>query len=216
MSRACGPCRTSARALDNASLFVVVVNDAFNYVAVLVSIVVGLTATRVMSGLGEMIQAANRPRIYWVHVLWHITLLFNVMLGWWLLYRWRATVDWTFLLFIWITVGPILLYLAAAILIPGELETTGSPDWRDYYFKNRRGFFFVFGLIAPLDIIDTLLKGWRHFLDQGPSYLPFIAFWTIGCAIAAIWDNERYHKIWAVVVPSVQVIYTIIVLLHLG
>jgi hypothetical protein len=191
-------------------------NDAFNYIAVLVSIVVGLTATRVMSGLGEMIQAANRSRIYWVHVLWHITLLFNVMLGWWLLYRWRTTVDWTFLLFIWITVGPILLYLAAAILIPGELETTGSPDWRDYFFKNRRGFFFVFGLIAPLDIIDTLLKGWQHFLDQGPSYLPFIAFWTIGCAIAAIWDNERYHKIWAVLVPSVQVIYTIIALLHLG
>jgi len=71
-------------------------NDAFNYVAVLVSIIVGLTATRVMSGLGEVIQAANRPRIYWVHVLWHITLLFNVMLGWWLLYRWRLTSDWTF------------------------------------------------------------------------------------------------------------------------
>ena len=191
-------------------------NDAFNYVAVLVSIVVGLTATRVMSGLGEMIQAANRPRIYWVHVLWHITLLFNVMLNWWLLYRWRATIDWTFLLFIWITVAPILLYLAAAILIPGELETTGSPDWRDYYFKNRRGFFFAFGLIAPLDIIDTLLKGWQHFLDQGPSYLPFIAFWTIGCAIAAISANERYHKIWAVLYPSAQAIYTIIVLLHLG
>jgi hypothetical protein len=191
-------------------------NDAFNYVAVLVSIVVGLTATRVMSGLGEMIQAANRPRIYWVHILWHITLLFQVMLNWWLLYRWRATPEWTFLLFIWITVAPIILYLAAAILIPGELETTGSPDWRDYYYKNRRGFFFAIGSIAPLDIIDTLLKGWRHFLDQGPTYLPFIAFWTIGCAIAAICDNERYHKIWAILFPSVQVIYTLILLLHLS
>jgi hypothetical protein len=141
--------------------------DAFNYVAVLVSIVVGLTVTRVLSGLSEMIQAANRPRIYRVHVLWHITLLFNVMLGWWLLYRWRATVDRTFLLFLWITIAPTLQYLGAAILVPGELETTGSPDWRDYYFKNRRGFFFAFGSIAPLDIIDTLFKGWPHFLAQG-------------------------------------------------
>ena len=166
----------SSRAFADVSLFISAMNDAFNYVAVLVSIVVGLTATRVMSGLSEMIQAANRPRIYWVHVLWHITLLFNVMVGWWLLYRWRATADWTFFLFIWITIAPILQYLAAAILVPGELETTGSPDWRDYYFKNRRGFFFVFGLIAPLDIIDTLLKGWPHFLAQGPMYLVFIAF----------------------------------------
>jgi hypothetical protein len=191
-------------------------NDAFNYVAVLVSIIVGLSATRVMSGLGEVIQAANRPRIYWVHVLWHITLLFNVMLGWWLLYRWRLTSDWTFFLFMWITIAPILTYLAAAILIPGELETTGSPDWRDYYYKNRRGFFFAFGAIAPLDIIDTLLKGWQHFLAQGPSYLPFIAFWTIGCLVAAISRNELYHKTWAVVLPSGQVIYMAINLLRLG
>jgi len=191
-------------------------NDAFNYVAVLVSIIVGLSATRVMSGLGEVIQAANRPRIYWVHVLWHITLLFNVMLGWWLLYRWRLTSDWTFFLFMWITIAPILTYLAAAILIPGELETTDSPDWRDYYYKNRRGFFFAFGAIAPLDIIDTLLKGRQHFLAQGPSYLPFIAFWTIGCLVAATSRNELYHKTWAVVLPSGQVIYMAINLLRLG
>jgi len=192
------------------------VNDAFNYIAVLVSIIVGLTATRVMSGLGEVIQAANRPRIYWVHVLWHLTLLYNVMLGWWLLYRWRVTTDWTFFLFMWITIAPILTYLAAAILIPGELETTGSPDWRDYYFKNRRGFFLAFGAIAPLDIIDTLLKGWQHFLAQGPFYLPFITFWAIGCLVAAITRNERYHKTCAIVFPSVQIVYMAVNLLHLG
>jgi hypothetical protein len=191
-------------------------NDAFNYVAVLVSIVVALAATRVMSGLGEMIQAANRPRIYWVHVLWHITLVFDIMVSWWLLYRWRAATDWTFLLFIWITIPAIILYLASAILFPGELETTGSPTWRDYYYKNRPGFFFVFGAIAPLDVIDTLLKGWQHFIAQGLFYLPFGSFWTIGCLIAAITGSERYHKIWAIFFPSVQAIFTTIALLHLG
>lgn len=191
-------------------------NDAFNYVSVLVSIIVGLTATRVMGGLGEVIQAANRPRIYWVHVLWHVTLLFNVMLGWWLLYRWRVTTDWTFFLFIWITLAPVLNYLAAAILIPGELETTGSPDWRDYYFKNHRGFFITFGAIWPLDIVDTMLKGWRHFLDQGSFYLPLIGFSTIGCLVAALSRNERYHKTWAIIFPSGQMIYMAVNLLHLG
>ncbi|MDQ3545467.1 MAG: hypothetical protein M3429_02950 [Verrucomicrobiota bacterium] len=47
-------------------------NDAFNYVAVLVSIVTGLAATNLMSGLSAMLQVANRPRVYWVHVLWII------------------------------------------------------------------------------------------------------------------------------------------------
>ena len=190
-------------------------NDAFNYIAVLVSIVIGLTVTRVLSGLSEMIQAANRPRIYWVHVLWHITLLFNTMVAWWLLYRWRGLADWTLFLFIWVMIGPVLQYLAAAVLVPGELESTGSPDWRDYYYKNRRGFFIAFGLIAPLDIADTLLKGWQHFLAQGPHYLVFIGFWAIGCLIAALTSNERFHKSWAVAFISGQVIFTIINLLHL-
>ncbi len=76
-------------------------NDAFNYVAVLVSIVTGLAATNLMSGLSEMIQVANRPRVYWVHVLWIITLFMDLMLYWWVLYRWRVETDWTFFLFLW-------------------------------------------------------------------------------------------------------------------
>ena len=191
-------------------------SDAFNYVAVLVSIVIGLTVTRVMSGLGEMIQAANRSRVYWVHVLWHGTLGLQVLVSWWLLYRWHTAPEWNFLLFVWITTPSIMLYLAAAILIPGELETTGSENWRDYYFRNCRGFFLILFAIAPQDIVDTLLKGWKHFLDQGPLYVPFLTFWAAGMLVAAITRNETYHKVWAILFPSVQAIYTAIILLHLG
>jgi hypothetical protein len=84
------------------------VSNGFDYVAVLVSIISGLALTR-LSGLSEMIQSANRARIYGIHVVW-MTLVLEVMLSWWVLYR-----------------------------------------WRDYYYKNRRGFFFIFGAIAPLD-----------------------------------------------------------------
>ncbi len=160
-------------------------NDAFNYVAVLVSIVTGLAATNLMSGLSEMIQVANRPRIYWVHVLWIIILFMELMLYWWVLYRWRVAENWTFFLFIWVTFPGILVYLASAILFPGELEKTGSPNWRDYYYKNRRSFFFIFGAIAPLDIIDTLLKGLPHFRAQGPLYLPLIFCWGWAVSLPA-------------------------------
>ena len=191
-------------------------NDAFNYVAVLVSIVTGLAATRLMSGLSEMIQVANRSRVYWIHVVWIINLFVELMLYWWVLYRWHTAPVWTFFLFIWVTIPGILVYLASAILFPGELETTGSPTWRDYYYKNRRGFFFIFGAIAPLDIIDTLLKGWQHFVDQGPLYIPFILLWGVGCLIAGITGSPRYHSIWALLFPTLVWAYTVKVLLQLG
>lgn len=191
-------------------------NDGFNYVAVLVSIVSGLALTRLMSALSEMIQAANRSRIYWVHVAWILTLVLEVMLSWWVMYRWHTAPNWNFFLFVWVTVPPILLYLASAILFPGELETTGSLTWRDYYYKNRRGFFFIFGVIAPLDVVDTLLKGWQHFLDQGPLYLPFVGVWTIGCLANATTRNPKVHATFAIVFPAMIIFYITIVLLRLG
>lgn len=191
-------------------------NDGFNYVAVLVSIVSGLALTRLMSALSEMIQKANRSTIYWIHVTWILTLVLEVMLSWWVLYRWHTAPGWTFFLFVWVTIPPILLYLCSAILFPGDLETTGSPSWRDYYYKNRRGFFFILGIIAPLDIVDTLLKGWHHFIEQGPLYLPFIAMWGFGCLIAGLTKNEKYHAAWAIAFPTLIIFYTSRVLLTLG
>jgi len=51
------------------------------------------------------------------------------------------------------------------VIAPGELAETGAANWRDYYYANRRGFFFIIVPIWPLDIIDTLLKGKQHFID---------------------------------------------------
>ncbi len=191
-------------------------NDAFNYIAVLVSIVSGLALTRLMSALSEMIQSANRSRIYWIHVTWILTLVLEVMLSWWVLYRWHSQTNWTFFLFVWVMIPPTMLYLASAILYPGELEATGSPTWRDYYYKNRRGFFFILGTIAPLDVIDTLLKGWPHFLEQGALYLPFIAVWTLGFLAAGISKNPKLHAAVAIIFPAMIVSYITVVLLRLG
>ena len=138
------------------------------------------------------------------------------MLYWWVLYRWRTAPVWTFYLFVWVTIRAILFYLGSAVLFPGELETTGSPTWKDYYYKNRRGFFFIFGAMAPLDIIDTLLKGRQHFLDLGPLYLAFIAVWGIGSFTAGTTRNETYHAIWCILFPAVMLFFTTWQLLKLG
>ncbi|HJT80399.1 MAG TPA: hypothetical protein VJ719_04300 [Chthoniobacterales bacterium] len=191
-------------------------NEAFNYVAVLVSIIIGLGVTRVLTGVSDAIQVGNRPRIYWVHTVWMVNLLIGLMLFWWVLYRWNTAPQWTFFIFLWVNVAPILMYLASGVLCPGELEKTGSPDWRDYYYRNRRGFFFVFGSIWPLDVVDTLLKGQQHFIAQGGMYLPTIVLWTLGNFAAGLTKNERYHKIWVVLFPVSQIAYVTVQLLSLG
>ena len=192
------------------------VNDAFNYVAVLVSIVVGLAVTRVLSQISEVIQAGNRPQTYWIHTVWLVNAFSMLMLNWWVFYRWHTTPEWTFYLFVWVTLAPTLFYLASSVIAPGELAQTGSANWRDYYYDNRRGFFFILASIWPLDIIDTLLKGKQHFIDQGPLYLPTMIAWCLGCVVAGITKNERYHGFLVIFFPLYQIFYTTIVLLKLG
>jgi hypothetical protein len=192
------------------------VEDSFNYVAVLISIVIGLGVTRVLTGLSDAIQAGNRPRTYWVHTLWMINLFNQLMLSWWVFYRWRSAPQWTFFLFLWVMVAPTLIYLSSGILCPGELEPTGSVTWQEYYYANRRGFFLIFAAIWPLDVIDTLLKGKAHFLDQGPLYVPTILAWCAGSLIAAITRSQRYHAFWAIFYLLYQMFYATMVLLKLG
>jgi hypothetical protein len=63
---------------------------------------------------------------------------------------------------------------------------------------NHRAFFILMALFAPVDRIDTLLKGVPHFLAQGPQYIVGLVLYTTGLTIAAITCNERYHQFYAV------------------
>lgn len=191
-------------------------NDAFNYVAVLVSIVVGLAVTRVLSQISEVIQAGSRQKTYWIHTVWLINAFSMLMLNWWVFYRWRTAPEWTFFLFVWVTLAPTLLYLGCSVIAPGELDETPAANWREYYYANRRGFFFIIAPIWPLDIIDTLLKGKQHFIDQGPYYVPMMALWCLGCVFAGISKSPRYHAVWVILFPAAQIFYTTIELLKLG
>jgi hypothetical protein len=52
--------------------------------------------------------------------------------------------------------------------------------------------------LGPLDFVDTYLKGYAHLIAQGPFYILTIALTTALSVIAAVTDNEKYHKFYAV------------------
>src|ERR1700757_4598375 len=93
---------------------------AFEYLSVLISIILALGMTRVLAGVGEMLQARSRRRIYWVHAVWIANLFIYLVMGWWIFYRWRSQQQWTFFLFVFVLISPTILFLAALILFPRE------------------------------------------------------------------------------------------------
>jgi hypothetical protein len=190
--------------------------DPFSYLSVLISIILALGMTRVLAGIGEMLQARSRRRVYWVHALWILNLFLFLVAAWWIFYRWRDEQQWTFFLFVFVLISPTILYLAALLLFPREGVQDESVDYRTHFYANHRAFFILFGFFVPVDIVDTLLKGIPHFLAQGPSYIVSSVLMVAGMTTAAITRNERYHKFFAIyflghtIVISFAIFHTLI------
>ena len=173
--------------------------DPFEYIVVLTSIVLGLAIARVIAGIGNIIQTRRRKRTYWVHIVWMVNLLLTITIVWWVAYRWRMQQQWTFFLFLWLLLTPTLLYLISALMFPDTDEAQLVTDWRKYYYDSHRDIFLLYAAVFPIDLVDTLLKGFTHFRAQGPLYLGTMLMWFVLLMIAAFNSRRGYHAFLAIV-----------------
>src|SRR6476646_7986262 len=171
---------------------------AFEYLSVLISIILVLGMTRFLAGVGEMLQARRNRHIYWVHVIWTVNLFIYLVVAWWIFYRWRNQQSWNFHLFVFVLISPTLLYLASMLLFPREGSIDESVDYKAYYYANHRAFFAIFSMFTVVDFADTLLKGIPHFLALGKPYIISNTLYFTGMLTAAITQNERYHQFYAI------------------
>ena len=171
---------------------------AFEYLSVLISIILALGMTRVLAGVGEMLQARSRRHIYWVHAVWIVNLFLYLVIAWWIFYRWRDQQPWNFYLFLFVLISPTILYLASLLLFPREADVETIIDYKAHYYANHRAFFILFALFIPVDIVDSLLKGVPHLLSLGPIYFLSGVLYFAGLITAAVTRNERYHEFYAI------------------
>ena len=190
--------------------------DPFSYLSVLISIVLALGMTRVLAGIGEMLQARLHRRIYWVQVVWSVNVFIYLVVAWWVFYRWRNQQPWTFFLVVFVLISPTILYLASLLLFPRESAADESINYKTHFYANHRAFFIILALYGPVDLVDSLLKGVPHFLGLGPPYLISMTLFLTGITTAAITRSERYHQFYAIfflvqtVVVSFAVFHTLV------
>jgi len=170
--------------------------DTFGYLSILTSIVLGLGITRVLTGFGSIMQARGHMQVYWVHLLWALNLFLYLVLDWWILFRWHTQSEWSFFIFLFVLLSPTIGFLLSGLLFPDVV--TEHTNLKLHFYANHRAFFALAALLAPIDAVDTLLKGWDHFLAQGPLYVLFLLVVLILSIIAARTRNESYHAFFSV------------------
>ena len=170
--------------------------DPFSYVSGLTSIVLALGVTRLLVGVGKLLEKRTQMRVYPVHLLWIANVLLFLTLGWWILFRWQSQQEWTFFLFLFLLASPTVVFLLCVMLFHDTISE--HTNFKQHFYQNRKWVFTLAALLGPLDFLDTYLKGYAHLVTQGPFYIVTIVLTTALSAVAATTDNENYHKFYEV------------------
>ena len=135
--------------------------DVFEFVLVLVSIVIGLSMTELFAGSVRIVRGELSP--YWLHALWLVQVFLFQVQAWWWLWIFREWMDWTFAWLVLVLIPPALLYVAATLIFPVRGR---SVPLRDFYFESRKPFFLLLALLtASYVVIDWARFGVNPFPD---------------------------------------------------
>lgn len=161
----------------------------YEYLSVLLSIVIAYALSEVLSGWGQMIRMRDRVRPYPVHLGWSVLSVLLMVQWWWGFWQFREVLDLGFFGFLAVLSEPLTLVLLAFVLTPhpGEL---GERDLRAEYYRNRRWIFGIAGLLlVEFAAVDALVG--RQPFWHAENAVRGAALVVI--AVLAISANERVH-----------------------
>ena len=168
--------------------------DAFSYLSVLLSIILGLAITQILQGFRDLMQARTRLRLYWPCLLWAIILLVICVQEWWAMFSWRHYQHWTFQGFSLLLAQAVATYLVAALALP-DVHGDEPMELYAYYYANHRWFFSLLAIAVAISIgKDVVLSG--HLPDPPLNAMAQVIFIVLS-VIGALTVREAYHKVFA-------------------
>lgn len=153
----------------------------FEYVAVLVSIIIGFGLTHLLSGLADMLNRRGEYTLDPVHALWAVLVFFILCLNWWVFFQYRQIAHWTFGMFMAVAVWSVIGYLLAVVLFPRRLSA--GEDYGEVFERNR---ILFLGLVIAYVFSDILLTALRGGLFEPPEYLPFTLHLAVLSALGMV------------------------------
>jgi hypothetical protein len=164
--------------------------NAFDYLAVLLSIVLGLGITQVLAGFAGMVRARGRARMYWPVPLQMLAVFLIQVQVWWALFALRGMTHWTFAQYLVVLMQPVAVYMMAAFITP-DFSGDGEIDLRAAYFREARWFFGALAATTAVSLAKNLVIDGA--LPDATAMAGHIVFFAVAIA-GMIWRGDRVHK----------------------
>ena len=177
--------------------------ESFNYLSVLLSIILGLAITQVLLGFRGLILTRAKVKLYLPTVLWAGIALLIAIQAWWASFGLRMRTSWTFLGFILIVLQAISVYMATAVVLP-DISGDSVVDLRDHYFAHR-SWFFSFLLLSVVFSTAKEFALTGHL--PGRLNAKFHVIFAVSGILAAIIRRKWFHELLAPVFAVVFLLY---------
>lgn len=186
--------------------------ESFNYLSVLISIIVGLAIAQVLQGVRGLVLTRSKVRLYTPTVIWTGMALLIAVQVWWASFSMHEEARWNFVVLLAIVLQATSVYMIAALVLPDAKGET-SVDLRDHYFAHRHWFFGALLASVVFSLFKELLLYGRlpHALNLG--FL--LAFGVIAIA-AMILRQEWFHKLLAPVSGLLFLVYIALIFYRLS
>jgi hypothetical protein len=168
----------------------------FEYLTVLISVVVGLSVTSFLTNIVRIIHVRGDVTVSWVQLLWSIVILMWTVAFWWFTFVLAEETQWTFRLFIFLLTYSTFLFLLMALLFPEGVPS--DHDYQAQFMRNRVWFFGVFLLFLCLDLLDYWIKLEKDVsIASSLQYAAFIGPMIVLSLIGLRTANLLFHTVFA-------------------
>jgi len=186
--------------------------NKFEYLSVLVSIIIGLAVSNLLAGAARLIQLRARVRPHATTLCWMVVLfLINVQV-WWAAFDRRENPDWTFFAFLLYLLIPITLSVTTYLVLP-DLGDEDAVDLAANFHDTRPWFFGLLAAAPLISLVEETLRNGRLPLDLDAL---FRLVFTGLSLVAMRQRSERYQLLnaWAVLLLFLG--YITVLFLRLG
>ncbi len=124
----------------------------FEFILVLLSIIIGLGLTELLINVVRQIRAGKNTKFFWPHSVLVVILFFALLQIWWESWGLQGYGEWSFQVLLLMLAAPVSLFCISHLVFPSKIEGT---DLEEYYFSKSR---LLWSLSSFTVVVATLFR----------------------------------------------------------
>ncbi|MEJ8569436.1 hypothetical protein [Elongatibacter sediminis] len=169
----------------------------FEHVSVFISVILGLAVVHLLGGLSLILDRRVSTRVYWVHMLWTVNMLFFTSLVWVGNFALSEVSTFSLWHFFNLILYSMFIYLMSGLLYPvrgGEVTNFHQ------HFEDNRVRFYAVGLgLVITDALDGLLEQQALGSELNVGQFFTLTVYMILFAIGTRYKSRRFDGFTAIV-----------------